>query len=34
MEDVENAAEDGATRDEALSVVGREVVKGRIVWRR
>jgi hypothetical protein len=33
MEDVENdaAAEDGATRDEALNVVGRDVVKGRIV---
>jgi hypothetical protein len=33
IEDIENAA-DGATRDEALNVVGREVVKGRIVWRR
>lgn len=33
MEDVENAA-DRATRDEALNVVEREVVKGRIVWRR
>lgn len=30
MEEVENVA----TRDEAPNVVGRAVVKGRIVWRR